>query len=417
MKILFVNRYAGTYGGVEVYVRRMALALAGRGIECHLGFVEDRGDSTSAYLEAFSGWFRAADEESLSAEALGRKYDAVFLHKVDRVAPFLPLAAGTRLVRYIHDHDIVCPRRHKYYAFNSAICDRAAGLFCFLDAGFVAKRGRSLTLGSPFRFFSERAANRKVPLILVGSSYMRQELLANGFDPARVAILAPVPPESPATQAASAATPGAANPGAANPVKGELPGRYILYVGQLIRGKGVDLLIRAFAILAPRYPDLSLEVTGAGNAEAVLRSLSASLGLGDRVRFGGSVSSSRIDSLYAGAECLVVPSRWPEPFGMIGLEAMRKSIPVVGFASGGIPDWLHDGINGFLVPSGDLHGLAEAIGKLLDDRPLARRMGEAGHHLAASDFDFESSLDELVRHLDPVRGRKGGGDSGSGGMS
>ncbi len=196
-------------------------------------------------------------------------------------------------------------------------------------------------------------------------------------------------PEPPAAESQHSDSPGARN-------------RYILYVGQLIRGKGVDLLLRAFSLLATDYPELGLSIAGAGNALAALRSLAAELKLDSRVRFEGSIPSAKLDSLYRGAECLVVPSRWPEPFGMIGLEAMRKSIPIVGFASGGIPDWLRDGINGFLVPCADISALAKAIRSLLDDPGLAKAMGKAGRAIAAAEFSFQSSIDLLIVHLTPA---------------
>jgi glycosyltransferase involved in cell wall biosynthesis len=412
MRVLFVNRYAGAYGGVEVYVRRTAAALAERGIHCALGFVERRGDSAADYLAAFPECFQAEDEAAIAREAERRQFDAVFLHKVDRVSPFLRLPPGIKLLRYVHDHDLVCPRRHKYYASNSAICDRAAGAFCFLDAGFIERRGRFFGFKSPLRFFSEMADNRRIPEILVGSAWMREEMLANCFDPERVFVLPPVPPESPELSApppdgaklpgqaagkASAGSPGATGTGTGT--------RYILYVGQLIRGKGVDLLLRAFALLAPDYPELELSVAGAGNALDSLRSLVRELNLDSRVRFEGSIPSAKLDDLYRGAECLVVPSRWPEPFGMIGLEAMRKSIPVVGFASGGIPDWLRDGENGILVPCADIPALAKAIRRLLDDRQLAKAMGETGRRMAMADFSFRASIETLVGHLSPAVSR------------
>ncbi len=399
MRVLFVNRYAGAFGGVEVYVRRAAIALAAKGVHCALGFVEQRGEETGDYLAAFPEWFRAEDEAGLADEARRRSFDTVFLHKVDRVAPFLRLDPGIKLIRYIHDHDTVCPRRHKYYASNSAICDRPAGAFCFFDAGFIERKGRFIGFKSPFRFFSELADNRRLPWILVGSTYMRNELLANGFDPERVSILPPVPPTSPALPA-SLSGPPAAPPAELSP--GNTAGRYILYVGQLIRGKGVDLLIEAFSLLAPDYPGLRLSIAGSGNARDGLRELVRERGLESRVRFEGSISPDKLDVLYRGAECLVVPSRWPEPFGMIGLEAMRKSLPVVGFASGGIPDWLRDGVNGILAPCADLAALGAAIRRLLDDRSLAKSMGEAGRRIAATEYAFESSIDNLLRHLSPV---------------
>ena len=392
MRVLFLNRYAGAFGGVEAYVHRAAAGLSERGVECILGRIEDRGQDIDAYLAPFAGSFRRDDEAALAKEASRIAPDVVFLHKLGNTRAFLPPRGGPRLVRYVHDHDICCPRRHKYYAWGGAICARPAGAFCLLDAGFLERRGGAFALRSPAAFFDELAANRCLDLLLVGSRFMREELLANGFEPARVAVLPPsTPPAARSGPADAGSGLGAAAPTAGGPV--------ILYVGQLIRGKGVDILLEAFAMLRRDRPELGLVVAGAGNADGRLREQASLLGVGGAVRFEGMVGEAELDRLYAGAALLAVPSRWPEPFGMVGLEAMRRGIPVAASAAGGIPDWLEDGVTGFLAKPGDPQSLAAAIARILDDPGLARKLGEAGRAKAERDFSFSGSMDALITHL------------------
>jgi glycosyltransferase involved in cell wall biosynthesis len=393
VKVLFLNRYAGAFGGVEAYVHRAAAGLSERGVECILGRIEDRGPGSDAYLGPFAGSFRRDDEAALAEEVSRIAPDVVFLHKLGNTRAFLPPRSGPRLVRYVHDHDICCPRRHKYYAWGGAICARPAGAFCLLDAGFLERRGAAFALRSPSAFFDELAANRRLDLLLVGSRFMREELLANGFDPRKVAVLPPATPPAPGGGT------GAAHAGHAQESAHPATAPVILYVGQLIRGKGVDILLEAFAMLRRDRPKLGLVVAGAGNADGQLREQAGRLGVGDAIRFEGMVGEAELDRLYAGAALLAVPSRWPEPFGMVGLEAMRRGIPVAASAAGGIPDWLEDGVTGFLAKPGDPRSLAAAIARILDDPGLARRMGEAGRAKAERDFSFSGSMDALITHL------------------
>ena len=395
MKVLFLNRYAGTFGGVESYMRRAALGLSDLGVECLLGRIEDRGPGIEAYLSPFSQSFRRDDEAALAAEAERLSPDVVFLHKLGNTRAFINLKGRPRLVRYVHDHDLCCPRRHKYYVWNGRICDRPAGAFCWLDAGFLERRGRGFALKSPSAFFDELAANRSLDLLLVGSAWMSDELLMNGFDPARVAILPPSTPAAPSTAAESKVAMG--DKAAADSKAAAEPS--ILYVGQLIRGKGVDLLLDSFALLHQDRPDLRLVVTGSGNADGKLKEKAKGLGLDDCVDFRGQVNEAELEALYARATLLAVPSRWPEPFGMVGLEAMRRGLPVAAFASGGIPDWLEDGVTGFLARPGDPRSLAAVVEKILADPSAGKQMGEAGRKKAESDFSFSCSMEALNLHL------------------
>jgi glycosyltransferase involved in cell wall biosynthesis len=86
---------------------------------------------------------------------------------------------------------------------------------------------------------------------------------------------------------------------------------------------------------------------------------------------------------------------WPEPFGAVGLEAMRYGLPVVAFDAGGIAEWLDHGENGFLVPHMDCAQFAARVEHLLRDKPLARRMGAAGRILAREKFNFTRYIDGL----------------------
>ena len=98
----------------------------------------------------------------------------------------------------------------------------------------------------------------------------------------------------------------------------------------------------------------------------------------------------------------VVPSRWPEPFGMVGPEAMSRGRPVVAFDVGGIPDWLEDGVSGLLVPPGDINGLAGAMDRLLSKPDLAESLGQGAAKIAAHRLTHRGYLANLRNTLENV---------------
>jgi glycosyltransferase involved in cell wall biosynthesis len=80
----------------------------------------------------------------------------------------------------------------------------------------------------------------------------------------------------------------------------------------------------------------------------------------------------------------------------VGVEAMANSRPVVAFNVGGIPDWLKDGYNGFLVPSRDVKRLAARMDQLLDDSTLATQLGSNGRSYVEQNYSSEQHLDQLL---------------------
>jgi glycosyltransferase involved in cell wall biosynthesis len=154
----------------------------------------------------------------------------------------------------------------------------------------------------------------------------------------------------------------------------------ILFVGQVIRGKGVDVLLQALAKVQVPF---EASIVGEGNHRAHCERLCARLGLADRVRFHGFVPREEINQFYLESSLLAVSSIWPEPFGLVGQEAMSHGLPIVGFDAGGISEWLLDGENGFLVPWKDTDRFAARIEQLLRDKELARRLGRRGRELVS----------------------------------
>ena len=117
-----------------------------------------------------------------------------------------------------------------------------------------------------------------------------------------------------------------------------------------------------------------------------------------RFNFTGWLDGEPLDCAFSESDLLVVPSLWPEPFGLLGPEAGLRGLPAVGFAVGGIPEWLLDGVNGRLAP-GDpptVEGLADAVTECLRD-PAAYRQLRIGALNIARRFSLANHIDRLTQ--------------------
>jgi glycosyltransferase involved in cell wall biosynthesis len=98
-----------------------------------------------------------------------------------------------------------------------------------------------------------------------------------------------------------------------------------------------------------------------------------------------------------------MPSLWPEPFGLVGIEAHAAGRPVVASATGGVADWLQDGISGLSVAPGDEQALGTALNELLADPARQAAMGEAGRKLVAARYTPQRHVDALMRAYQSAR--------------
>jgi glycosyltransferase involved in cell wall biosynthesis len=149
----------------------------------------------------------------------------------------------------------------------------------------------------------------------------------------------------------------------------------LVAVGRLVHQKGFDLLLRAFARIAPEHPDWTLTIWGEGEERAALEALSTELGLAPRVRLPGV--TERPGQWVEAADVFVLSSRY-ESFGNVITEAMAAGLPVVAFdCAWGPGDILRDGEDGLLVPPEDVDALAAAVRRLILDADLRARLGAA----------------------------------------
>ena len=164
----------------------------------------------------------------------------------------------------------------------------------------------------------------------------------------------------------------------------------VLFLGRLEAEKGIYDLLEAVAAVRAGVPDLRLVCAGDGDRVGVQR-YAERLGIADAIKFTGWVGPSGKRALLEHAAVCALPS-YQEALPASLIEAMAAGVPVVASPVGGIPEVVTDGASGYLVGAGDTKSLQRALARLLADRALARRMGEAARETAFARFSPERAL-------------------------
>ena len=356
-EILYWGEFNGFEGGIERYAWKTAAALR----EC--GFhVRYAGNTPGRNPELFRSGF----DQVLSPEAVFRSgipFDLVMLHKIPRleILDELTVRFGKRLVFCVHDHDLYCPRHHAYTPFGRVNCRRAyAPMRCRLCAALSAPRNWRKMIPGHAEILRKLRARHLVVL----SEFMQDNLLRNGFSSSRIHVIRPFLE-------------------CGEKRDGFLPDGILrlLFLGQLIRGKGADLLLEVLSRL--RIPWRAV-FAGDGNDRSRLEKRAVRIGLSGQIEFSGWTDAPEV--YFRQADVTVLPFRWQEPFGLSGLESAAAGVPVVAFDVGGVREWLVNGKNGFAVPERDCAAMAEKIELLFHRRELLSQMSSAGQSLVREKF-------------------------------
>ncbi len=186
----------------------------------------------------------------------------------------------------------------------------------------------------------------------------------------------------------------------------------LLFIGRLVRRKGIDVLLRTMALLNGD-PRLHLRIVGGGPEREKLVAEAQRLGVTSRVTFEGVVDSDRVSRLLSSCHALVLPAvvletGETEGLGVVLIEAMGYGKPVIATSAGGIVDVVADGDTGLLVPPGDATALAGAISRAMDDPQTLALIAQRGTAFAERAFGWDaivSRLSEVYEHA--VNNRSG----------
>jgi glycosyltransferase involved in cell wall biosynthesis len=281
------------------------------------------------------------------AAARAWRPDVVFSHNMRPLEVERALLAERPVVKMMHGYFGTCIGGQKAHLFPRAEpCGRVFGPACL--ALYAPRRNGRMSLPYISRQWrwavDQKSLFGRYAAVVTASGHMRREYVRNGVVGDRAHAI-PLFSTIPVADEIAA------------------PAEFrVLFLGRMTRLKGGDLLIRALA-QASRLAGRPIPLTlgGDGPPRAEWEALAQSLGVD--ATWTGWVDETERLRLFRQASLLAVPSVWPEPFGLVGLEAGSQSVPSVAFDVGGIGDWLTDGENGRLVPGNPprAEALAEAI--------------------------------------------------------
>ncbi|HXD55047.1 MAG TPA: glycosyltransferase family 4 protein [Solirubrobacteraceae bacterium] len=371
--LLLTPRWARD-GGVATHAIASAGLLASAGIEVTVlcARADDAERVPGVRVLTSPELFRAdAAPEARLAAAAGIRPDVVHCHQFDEPGLLAQLRRTAPVVQSAHGYTACTAGVH--YFRPGEQCNRAHGPGCWpnLLLRGCAHTNNPRRLPANYRAAAQgQASLREADLAISYSSAVDKHLAENGVE--RRSIVPLFTTLRPARGS------------------GHERRRRVVFSGRVVAPKGVDVLLRAM-----RGLDAELVVCGDGWRLQEMRELGDRLGLGTRARFTGWLAPPDLARELAEASIVAIPSVWPEPFGLAGIEAFEAGRPVVASLTGGVGDWLQDGVNGLAVPPGDEAALASALGALLDDPARQAAMGAAGGELARSLYTPAAHLDAL----------------------
>ena len=386
MKILHINYTFGVVGGTESYLYNLIRDLAARG---HDSEVVAEKDLTDGSLAPFHPLEEVTTAEKRWGWRHGRRFRSI-IHKVNphiihihntMNADLVRMAAKLRpAMRYVHDHTVICPGLNKVYA-DGGLCHHAMGDYCmekYHQGGCFCFRHPTARIVAYHLKKARRLlrVHGKLRKLMVASTYMKKELEKAGTAAGRIVIN---PYYTAMPQQVQAA-----------PLEG--PPLVLTLCRMAHPDKGVIPLLDALGRITVPFRAL---LVGTGQHMDMMQDHARSLGLTDRVEFSGFVNHPEAVDLIWQARVVAFPSMWNEPFGIVGLEAMARSKPVVAFDVGGVREWLEDGRTGIVVKRGDVDALARALTELLENPARAAALGEAGPVRIRERFVKDRHLDVL----------------------
>ena len=349
--IVYIGKYNGIIGGIERYMQQSAELLRRNGFNVHYLHADNGGKEQAKFADAFDSVSEFSTENNRIAEA-----DIIIIHNI--ISPeFLHKLPGNKTFFFAHDHNIYCRRHHYYTPLNRTNCHRKYNPLICKICSLCRNDAPPL------------AEYRKFPALVL-SGFMADNLRKNGFE--KVVKL-------PAFIRTSAVEHKFMPDGILR----------ILFLGQLIRGKGADLMLKTLAGLDIPF---TCTIAGDGKDRVMLEKIVDKLKLRDKVHFAGFVSEP--EQLWKNCDVFFFPIRWQEPFGLVGLEALAHGVPVAAFDLGGVREYLNDDC-GRLIPEKDIDSGAEILKQLALHSELLQELGRNGLQFVRDKFSEENFVNKF----------------------
>jgi glycosyltransferase involved in cell wall biosynthesis len=421
MRIAIANRNRRRVGGAETYVNQSILLLHNLGHEL-LSLTEvDEPPSYDqiALPNGVAGMCVAEMGRDAALLALQEwRPDVVYAHGIQDVSLERDIIRIAPSIFFVHTFTGTCISGQK--TFKSPVvkpCSRQFGWKCLLH--YYPHRCGGLnpfTMWESYLSQAKRLENlRQYDAIVTHSTYMFNECVKHGIDPGRVHKLSDYERNDCSDSAQTSEeshTDDSALSSSRSKFTGDAPLSRLLYIGRMEFLKGGEVLLDALHD-AQTQLGRPLHVTFAGDGRDRLKWEAKASDVQSRhpelsIEFVGWLTGAQLEALLVNSDLLVLPSLWPEPFGLVGLEAGKLGVPVAAFAVGGIPDWLFAGVNGYLAPgeTPTAAGLADAIVNCLQN-PAHHAQLRRGAMDVSRRLDMGTDMGALLKVLEQFEKAQG----------
>jgi len=175
---------------------------------------------------------------------------------------------------------------------------------------------------------------------------------------------------------------------------------HIATVARLNPAKGHKFALDAISIAIKEGYDIRYSIAGDGEMRSIILADVARLGLGDRVTLLGNLGEEDVQTLLSHVDAFILPSVGSGEAAPVSvMEAMASGLPVICSFIGGTPDMINDGVDGLLVPKGDVASLTSSIIRLASDTSLRQRLGAAARARAMKQFDSRAQASKLLEAI------------------
>ena len=387
MRILLANEARAGGGGVETYLASLIPGLEARGHETAVLYANPAADEGPTRIATREAW-SVADLGIARAIAGARAWrpDVCFSHNMRLLDVDEQLAAEWPTFKMMHGYFGACVSGHKAFSFPSVQpCPRVCGPGCLVY--FLPRKCGQLrpdVMAAQYRWARrQQGLFGRYAGVVVASDHMRREYLR--YD---------LPEHHVHTIPLFAASAERAPAGSGSRID-------IVFLGRMTPLKGARALVQAAQHAAGSLGrPLHIVLAGEGPERHELERLARDSGGKLIASFPGWVDASARATLLSSASLVAIPSMWPEPFGLVGLEAAEFGVPAVAFDVGGIGEWLTHDVNGRLVDlAGGSAALGDAIAAVLADDALRLRLS-TGARDAARHFDADAHMTRLEQVLE-----------------
>jgi len=389
MNVLHLNDNYQIKGGTEVYIHQLQQLLPEFGVNSFfigVSFIIGQGFTIETINYSKKGLQEKEAFDFIISFVNENKIDLLHLHGISDPNLVKLCLILRPVIRSMHEPRLFCPGNQKFWLKSENICTKPFGKHCLVHA--FTQRCASIRPNNLINNYSNvkfeiDVAAPQYKFILAMSEYVKSEAICVGISSDNIVV---------------------------NPyfttihndidfVDEFVPDKvkHIVFAGRLHASKGAHLLIKAMQRIFLDYEDVVLDIIGDGDFKNELLSLIKQLEIpSDKIIFHGWLNHHQTIEHIKKSYLLAFPSIYPEAFGIVGIEAMMCSKPIVAFDVGGVSTWLKDKINGFLVENKNVDIFAEKIKILLNNENIYSQFSNKSRELALKNFLPEIHIDKLV---------------------